>query len=137
MNLFQLGDFTLRSGRGSKFKIECDAWTDEDVECLAWMMWRLCAPFGSVEGVPRGGVRLADRMAKYGTSCIPVVNPSNRRQVVGVMSRDDVFRAREIWFEEERTLERSLSLSSLKPSTWLQRWASGRRDDDSGEDGAA
>jgi len=35
MNLFQFGDFSLHSGSKSKWKIECDALTDEDVEALA------------------------------------------------------------------------------------------------------
>jgi len=35
MNLFQLGKITLNSGKKSFFKIECDALTEEDWDCLA------------------------------------------------------------------------------------------------------
>lgn len=64
-NLFQLGDFTLSSGKRSRFKIECDTWTDEDVECLAFLITKMVSPFSSVEGVPRGGLRLATALEKY------------------------------------------------------------------------
>lgn len=59
MSMFQLGNFTLNSGRKSRVKFECDAWTSDDVECLAFMISKLVGPFGSVEGVPRGGDLLA------------------------------------------------------------------------------
>ena len=62
MNLFQLGDFTLNSGAKSKFKLECDALTDDDIKALAEMIRQLVPPFSSVEGVPQGGLRLADAL---------------------------------------------------------------------------
>jgi hypothetical protein len=37
-NLFQLGDFHLHSGQKSKYKINCDALTDEDWRTLAMML---------------------------------------------------------------------------------------------------
>ncbi len=64
-NLFQLGDFTLNSGAKSKWKLEADALTDEDIQTLAEMIRQLVGPFRSVEGVPRGGIRLAEALAKY------------------------------------------------------------------------
>lgn len=68
MNLLQRGDFTLASGQVSKFKIDCDALTDEDIETIAWMIQDNLRPkFGSVEGVPTGGYRLAEAMKKYCT----------------------------------------------------------------------
>ena len=63
--MFQLGDFTLSSGARSKWKIECDAWTDEDVCALAQMIRQLVGPFSSVEGVPRGGLRLAEALKPF------------------------------------------------------------------------
>lgn len=59
MNLFMLGDFTLNSGAKSSWKLECDALTDADIDGLAEMIYQMVGPFGSVEGVPRGGLRLA------------------------------------------------------------------------------
>ncbi len=68
MNLFQRGAFVLSSGAKSTWKIECDALTPDDVETLAEMIRQIVVPFGSVEGVPRGGLRLAAAMKKYATS---------------------------------------------------------------------
>jgi orotate phosphoribosyltransferase len=64
MNLFRLGDFTLAGGRKSRFKLECDALTDGDWECLAWLISQRVA-FHRVEGVPRGGLKLAAALEKY------------------------------------------------------------------------
>lgn len=63
--LFQLGNFTLNSGEQSNFKIECDAFVDEDWTTLAWLLAERLPPFGKVEGVPRGGVRLAKALEEY------------------------------------------------------------------------
>lgn len=65
MNLFQLGDFTLNSGARSSFKLECDALTDADWECLAQMIAAVVGPFDTVEGVPTGGLKLAAALNKY------------------------------------------------------------------------
>ncbi len=65
MSLFMLGDFVLSSGTRSNFKIDCDALTDEDIEALAAMIRQMVGPFGSVEGVPKGGLRLAAAMEPY------------------------------------------------------------------------
>ena len=67
-SLFQLGNFRLASGLQSGFKIECDALTDEDWTCLAWLLFqKIDEPFGFVEGVPTGGLKLAEKMRKYCT----------------------------------------------------------------------
>lgn len=65
MNLFKSGDFTLNSGAKSKWKLECDALTDADIETLAYMIGILVGPFHSVEGIPRGGLKLAAAMEKH------------------------------------------------------------------------
>ncbi len=64
-NLFQTGDFTLRSGVKSKWKIEMDALTTEDWEGLAQMASEILSPFQSAMGVPRGGIPLALAMDKF------------------------------------------------------------------------
>lgn len=64
-SLFQLGDFRLHSGAKSFFKIECDALTDTDIECLARLAVDRVPPFGEVMGVPRGGLRLAEALKPY------------------------------------------------------------------------
>lgn len=66
MNLFQKGDFVLSSGLVSSIKIDCDALTNDDIETIAWIInENLNKNFGSVEGVPTGGLRLADALKKY------------------------------------------------------------------------
>ena len=66
MSLFQKGNFQLASGAVSTFKIECDALTDEDLECIAYLLFqRIPHEFAEVVGVPTGGVRLAKAMEKY------------------------------------------------------------------------
>ena len=64
MNLFQLGKFTSHAGNELDWKIECDALTDEDWECLAKMISER-TQFGHVYGIPRGGTKLAKALEKY------------------------------------------------------------------------
>ena len=64
MNLFQIGDFTSHAGRELHWKIECDALTDDDWECIAKMIHERCQ-FGRVYGIPRGGVKLQNALEKY------------------------------------------------------------------------
>ena len=64
MNLFQLGKFTSHSGKELDWKIECDALTDADWECLAKMIADRIQ-FNSVYGIPRGGEKLAKALEKY------------------------------------------------------------------------
>lgn len=65
MALFKLGDFTLHGGERSYFKIDCDALSDSDLVCVAWLLSQRLPPFGEVEGVPSGGLRLAEQMCLY------------------------------------------------------------------------
>jgi hypothetical protein len=66
MNLFQLGKFTSHAGNELDWKIECDALTNEDWDCLAKMISEK-TEFGSVYGIPRGGTKLANALEKYKT----------------------------------------------------------------------
>lgn len=69
--LFQLGDFRLHGGQTSPWKIDCDALSDEDLATLADWARRSIRPFGSVEGVPTGGLRFAAALAPYVTAGEP------------------------------------------------------------------
>jgi hypothetical protein len=64
MNLFQYGDFVSHAGKELKWKIECDALTDNDWDCLAQIVADR-TKFGSVYGIPRGGVKFANALEKY------------------------------------------------------------------------
>lgn len=86
-SLFQRGSFTLHSGQVSNYKIDADYLTDEDIETVALMLKDRLPPFGAVEGVPRGGLRLAAVMQHF-------VTPFERQGVRGARNLlivDDVF----------------------------------------------
>lgn len=68
VDLFQSGNFHLHSGTSSNFKIDCDALTDADIQTVAMLLKERLPDFGNVEGVPRGGLRLAGAMRRYVTS---------------------------------------------------------------------
>lgn len=68
MHLFQSGDFKLHSGEKSKWKIDCDALTDADLDTLAAMIAeRVPAPFGSIWGIPSGGITPGQKLWPYCT----------------------------------------------------------------------
>lgn len=62
--LFKQGEYISHSGQSLPFKIDCDALTDEDIECIAEYI-SLNTEFGVVEGIPNGGVRLENALDKY------------------------------------------------------------------------
>ena len=66
-NLFQLGKFTSAAGLILPWKIECDALTQGEWDCIAFVLATKLPAFGFVYGVPRGGVPLALAMEKYQT----------------------------------------------------------------------
>jgi hypothetical protein len=80
MSLFELGPFTLPSGRATHFKIECDVLTENDWGALARLAAAIMPPFGKVEGVPRGGIAFATALEKY-------ITPHSQRLVIA----DDVW----------------------------------------------
>ena len=63
--LFQSGAFALHSGELSNWRIDCDALTDADIETLALVVAEGVGDFGTVEGVPKGGLRLAKALEVY------------------------------------------------------------------------
>jgi orotate phosphoribosyltransferase len=66
--VFQMGNFTLNSGKKAKWKIECDTLTKEDWEGLAAIAVERIPAFSAVEGIPRGGIPFADALRPYATS---------------------------------------------------------------------
>jgi hypothetical protein len=67
-NLFQTGFFKLHSGSTSNWKICCENLTTDDWDTLALMASEILPSFGSVEGVPTGGLKFADALRKYQTT---------------------------------------------------------------------
>lgn len=86
--LFQTGEFTLHSGQKTNFKIDCDALSDSDIASIARMLVDRLAPFGEVEGVPQGGLRLANELRKY---ALPGVQRKGWYGATSLLIVDDVF----------------------------------------------
>ena len=64
--IIQKNNIVLNSGHPSDFKIECDALTDEDWECLAYLISKQVR-FDVVIGVPTGGLKLQKALEQYAT----------------------------------------------------------------------
>jgi hypoxanthine phosphoribosyltransferase len=67
MDLFQKIDFKSSAGLDLKWKIECDAISDDEWECIATMIMERSRPFRCVIGIPRGGIKLAKLLDRYST----------------------------------------------------------------------
>ncbi len=63
--LFQLGEFTSAAGISLPWKIECDALSPEEWDCIAFALSQKLPPFRYLFGVPTGGYPLAKAMSKY------------------------------------------------------------------------
>lgn len=61
----QLAPVTLHSGRRSEYKIECDEFTDLEIDTMCQLLAKIIPPFGSVFGVPTGGTRLEDAIRPF------------------------------------------------------------------------
>lgn len=72
MSLLRLGTFAAHSGQSLTWKIECDALTDDDWTAIAALAIRMMGGYSAVEGVPRGGMKLAEairRISKPSPGC--------------------------------------------------------------------
>ncbi len=67
MSLFQDVKFTSHAGKKLDFKIECDALTQDDWDCIAHIISKKFKWF-VVFGVPTGGNKLANALKKYSKS---------------------------------------------------------------------
>ncbi len=63
--LFKSGDFVLHSGSKSNFLIDCEALTNAELEALAAYVVPTLPGFEAVVGIPRGGLRFAEALARY------------------------------------------------------------------------
>jgi len=67
-DLFQSVDMVGHSGGKLKFKIECDALSTKEWDCLAEIIYdNEPRNFGEVVGIPRGGLPLARALEGYAT----------------------------------------------------------------------
>ena len=67
-DLFQAIDFTSHAGKALNWKIEMDALSEQEWDCLAQMIYEYeTRNFGEVVGIPRGGLPLAKALAGYAT----------------------------------------------------------------------
>jgi orotate phosphoribosyltransferase len=64
-NLFRHGTFALHSGGVTQFLINAQALTESDLVALATLVAPALRPFGSVYGIPRGGVRFAKALEPF------------------------------------------------------------------------
>lgn len=67
IDLFQFGSFKLRGGGHSRFKIECDALSDEEIKGMAELLIDCLPPYCEVIGIPTGGDRIAAAMESRAT----------------------------------------------------------------------
>lgn len=77
--MFKTGDFTLKSGEKSSWKIDCDALSVEDWDALAQMALPFVQPFNAVYDC--GGASM-----QFAAALIPFISKSGAPLVV-----DDVF----------------------------------------------
>lgn len=87
MNLFRSGEFVLNSGQVASWKIDCDALSDADLDTLAAVAAQILPPFGSVEGVPTGGLRFAKAMRRYECHAGPLLIVDDVLTTGGSMER--------------------------------------------------
>lgn len=64
-NLFQIRNFTSAAGLNLTWKIECDALTEDDWDCIAHVGVAMLPKFGRVLAVPSGGIPLAKSFEFY------------------------------------------------------------------------
>ena len=67
IELFQKVDFKSHSGLDLTWKIEMDALSHGEWECIAQMIMELTPTFKEAIGIPRGGTILGKLMNKHGT----------------------------------------------------------------------
>ncbi len=65
MSLIQLGNIVLHSGATSYFKLVADAFIYDNLDGLVLLICQMVGPFSSVEGVPQGGLRLAEALRPF------------------------------------------------------------------------
>ena len=63
----------------------------------------------------------ADRMAQSNSDSLPVADPADQQRVVGLVSKEDLFAARVLWFREEKNKEKVLSIPTFSKTRKMVR----------------
>ena len=74
-NLFNWGKFKSHSGKELDFKIDCDALSDADLDCLAELIARrfIGFTFKTAIGISTGGLKLANKLKPFETNRSPTL----------------------------------------------------------------
>ena len=67
IDLFQKIDFTSHAGLDLPWKVEMDALSHREWECISHMIRELSPPFREAIGIPRGGNVLGKLLNRHGT----------------------------------------------------------------------
>ena len=67
IDLFQKVNFKSHAGLDLTWKIEMDALSRDEWECIAEMIIELSVPFKEAVGIPRGGTILGNLLNQHGT----------------------------------------------------------------------
>lgn len=67
IDLFQKIDFTSHAGLDLTWKIEMDALSHREWECITQMIMEISPPFREAIGIPRGGNVLGKLLNRHGT----------------------------------------------------------------------
>jgi len=71
--LFEHGSFTLHSGSATDWRLNCEVLDNASLYAIAAYAAQAVGPFGSVEGVPKGGLKLAEALAPFVTEGRPLI----------------------------------------------------------------
>ena len=113
MSLFNYGEFVLHSGKTTKFLIDSERLSSDDLEALAQVALPHLAAYRRVIGIPPGGLRLAAFLEKWtspdGQTLLVYDVWTTGQQMLGEADR--------LWHEGERHCL-GLVIVARSPTPW-------------------
>lgn len=89
MNLFDMGGFVLHSGQSSYWRMNCENLSDDDWHCIAVQLRNMIPlPWGKVLGIPRGGLKLAEKLGEFNMQGVPRILIVDDVMATGTSFRD-------------------------------------------------
>ena len=85
-SLFESGEFVLNSGTITDWRINAEFLVSSDIKVCARLLASILPPYDAVEGVPSGGLQLADELREF-------IIPGAKRLVIA----DDVWTTGGSW----------------------------------------